>query len=393
MAEANIKLIKNCTKIGYHFIMKQREKKSIRFGLTEQHGMTLELTQFPPNGVKYMFLKKQRVGSRIFKSPLKGYMSNFDFSDCDIIESVMSPVITDKPWIYSLAVFEEALAWNLMGIPLPKIMRKLFIQKLFMKENCKKIVFWSQAGKNTLKIYGNLPHRIKKKIEVVYPAIRYIPDEFVKYNSRLVNILFSGTFFIKGGIHVIDAFERAQKLYRNIRLWLCCDKITDFFTPNKDLQNKYLQKIESNKDILLIGRVSRDIMLNEVLPNSDIYLLPTYLDAFGFAILEAMAYGIPVIATNYMAIPEMVQDGVNGYLIDISDYETRKIFKGCLVNEIPESFNDYVTERLFQYLCLLIDSATLRKTLGFAGIEIARTKFSFRKRNAKMKKIYEEALR
>ena len=237
--------------------------KQIVVGLTERHGVYDEIVQFPADGVNYTFLKVKRFGSKIFRSPLKGYMSDYDTSNCDIVESVMSPIITNKPWIYSLALFQEALAWDLFGLPTPKVLRKKYMQHLFLRDNCKKLIFWSYAGRETLAKYGKIDDaRIWQKTEVVYPAIRYIPDRLIRYNERKVNILFSGSFFIKGGINVVDAFERAQKFYNNIYLRLCCDENIDFNTPNKTLRRIYLEKIKSNRNIIL-GRVTRYEMLNE----------------------------------------------------------------------------------------------------------------------------------
>ena len=54
---------------------------------------------------------------------------------------------------------------------------------------------------------------------------------------------------------------------------------------------------------------------------SDIFLLPSELESFGLAALEAQACELPVIATRIGGIPEVINDGESGFLSDIGDVE------------------------------------------------------------------------
>ena len=56
-----------------------------------------------------------------------------------------------------------------------------------------------------------------------------------------------------------------------------------------------------------------------VLASLDIFVHPSLWEGFGLAILEAMAAGKPVIATNVSAIPELVLDGYTGILVPPED--------------------------------------------------------------------------
>lgn len=59
--------------------------------------------------------------------------------------------------------------------------------------------------------------------------------------------------------------------------------------------------------------------VNELLPLADLMLMPSELESFGLAALEAMACKVPSIATHVGGVPELIDDGVNGLLFDIGD--------------------------------------------------------------------------
>ncbi|AKU16055.1 glycosyltransferase family 4 protein [Luteipulveratus mongoliensis] len=65
----------------------------------------------------------------------------------------------------------------------------------------------------------------------------------------------------------------------------------------------------------LPGRLSRDDLHREYI-DSDLYIAPADLEAFGIAALEARTTGLPVIGPKHSGITEFVTDGVNGLLVD-----------------------------------------------------------------------------
>lgn len=364
----------------------------IRVGLTEGHGMADEVSHAPPSGIQYEFLEAAPHQSGLIRSPIKGFMRRYDDRHVDLVEAVLSPAITDRPWIYSADCFEAAMAFTFLRFPLPKFVRRRYLERLFLRENFKRMVFWSRAALRSMRHYGGIENdEVIRKSTVVYPAVREVPAELQAAPAQGLQLLFMGKFFRKGGAHVVDAFEILQRDFPEATLRICCDEQRDFNASDPALRDEYLAKIKRNPGIRL-GRVSRSDMLAEVLPQTSVYLLPTYAEAFGFAILEAMSYGIPVVASNVFAIPEMIESGKDGLLIEIDDYDLGSICRGYIVRSIPKDFRNHVTGLLVEALRRLAESPQLRTTIGNAARERVRTDFSFERRNAEMSRIYAQAV-
>src|SRR5207249_9579899 len=67
------------------------------------------------------------------------------------------------------------------------------------------------------------------------------------------------------------------------------------------------------RDVLFLG--NQDCM-QELLPLADVFLLPRSSESFGLVALEAMSAEVPVVASNAGGLPEVIEDGVTGYLHD-----------------------------------------------------------------------------
>jgi glycosyltransferase involved in cell wall biosynthesis len=371
-----------------------RDAMTIRVGLTEAHGMAKEVSRFPADAVQYSFLRPLTPpGSGTVGSAIKGVVGHFESSDVDLIEAVLSPIRTSSRWVYSLAHLAEGCGFDGAGTAVPRATRVASLMTLLASPNFKKLIFWSNAGRDTLGRYGGIaPSALAGKVAVVYPAVRRVADELISYRNRDLRLLFSGEFFRKGGVHVVDAFVRARQRYPGISLTVCCDERSDFETPDQQLRTEYLHKVRTLPGIVNKGRIAREELMTEVYPNTDIFLVPTYIETFGMALLEAMAFGIPVISTNHFAIPEMIQDGVSGILIDTRQFQCEQLFRGYTVPNIPPDFREYMTDSVFGQMCRLIESQELRRSIGQAALSVARTKFTFERRNKAVQEIYRQAL-
>ena len=79
------------------------------------------------------------------------------------------------------------------------------------------------------------------------------------------------------------------------------------------------------QDVLFLGKRND---MSELLAISDVLLLPSELESFGLVALEAMACEVPVIATRVGGVPEVVRNGVDGYLYEVGDVQA--MADGCL---------------------------------------------------------------
>jgi glycosyltransferase involved in cell wall biosynthesis len=70
--------------------------------------------------------------------------------------------------------------------------------------------------------------------------------------------------------------------------------------------------------VRFLGYVANEDLRREYL-EADLFVLPTLSEALGSVVLEAMSCGLPVIATDVGGIPEMIEDGVNGFLVPPGD--------------------------------------------------------------------------
>jgi L-malate glycosyltransferase len=78
------------------------------------------------------------------------------------------------------------------------------------------------------------------------------------------------------------------------------------------------EQLNVKNDVIFVGKQAN---IADYLGVADVFLLPSELESFGLAALEAQACEVPVIATRIGGIPEVVSEGETGYLSDIGDVD------------------------------------------------------------------------
>jgi len=86
--------------------------------------------------------------------------------------------------------------------------------------------------------------------------------------------------------------------------------------PDRGAAEYLIRKKKLQKDVFFLGKQDN---VYEKLAAADLFLLPSQLESFGLAALEAMACRSSVIATNVGGVPEVVEHGVDGFLVEPGD--------------------------------------------------------------------------
>ncbi len=162
--------------------------------------------------------------------------------------------------------------------------------------------------------------------------------------------------------------------------------------PPKDVETllQSLKKVRSCKAIIVgdgplrssikrsiysLGLSNRVFLLGErndvpsILASSDVFVLPSNWEGLPYTVIEAMMAGLPVVATSVGGVPELVEDGVTGFLVPRSD---------------PEA--------LAEALQRLIDDPELRERMGKAGRQKAMCEFTLDRMLRETEKVYEKVL-
>jgi L-malate glycosyltransferase len=201
-------------------------------------------------------------------------------------------------------------------------------------------------------------HQIEtdKEIEVVHNFVdpeshnvrraRCVPE---KDSERQVTLMHISNFRpLKRLGDVVRIFQRVRESL-NARLILVGDG------PEYGTTMELVEELGLTPWVRFVG-VVEDIV--PVLKAADLLLLPSETESFGLVALEAMASGVPVVATSVGGLPEVVEDGVTGFLDAVGDVESMarhsvEILADC---EGAKRFGKAARKRagdLFDYRCVV----------------------------------------
>lgn len=202
-------------------------------------------------------------------------------------------------------------------------------------------------------------HRGKRFDPVLLPnfiqdsVFRYPISRTVKPSDRM-KVIYAGRIRVDKGCREILAV--ARQLPEMEFILLGCVGV------DMDL---HLQSLPAN--VTLGGEATFDIVWQQM-SESDLFLFPTYCEGFPNAVLEAMAIGLPIVATRVGAIPEMIEDGKGGLLVSRPD--TDKLVSALRTLSVDRemrlqmgAFNRRKAQKQYSYCMVILRLISLYRRL------------------------------
>jgi len=265
-----------------------------------------------------------------------------------------------------------------------------------IKKRCKKILPYSEATRSAFEYgLGRYYEKIQDKIEVLYPAIdaqAHLKNYPRTKNRKSFHILFiSRHFFDDGGRELVEACKILSQKYD-----ISADIITNPPPHHQQIFENYIKRIDPDIVKVYTRSFSREILFRDYYSQSDLFVLPSYIHFFGYVLLEAMLYQLPVITTDVYAMPEIVENGKNGFIIHapISCFSKENLKPSSKVKlyreELMKKDLSSVVDALVLRIEDLINDRKTCKMMGDASYQlVTKGKFSTEFRNRQLKSIYE----
>lgn len=350
----------------------------VKVATSNVRGFLKDLFDYPHKKMKFVY-KKQNVynKSKKYKQMLYRVYRKFDqMIPFQIIRTVQEGqdinfsfnrfLKSERPYVIYLENPSALVNYSWRVLIKKKFAKR--IRQCLSDKNLKGIVCMSNACKNTVNMYYEIPKHIK--IDCIYPLVSEDKEWNIDYvknkaEQEKVECLFVSQFFrLKGGEDIVETMIRLEEENYPVHITM--------ITNQKDISPEYQEKIRASNCIDVIEFGMSKEKLNVFYQQAAILLHPTRGDSFALVVLEAMKYGCALIATDLYAIPEMIEDGKNGYLLNpyyrnwnkdntpnfkVMEHHKETILSGFvdedIVNTMCEILKDLSTDReKLESLCM-----------------------------------------
>lgn len=280
-------------------------------------------------GIQYV---KNLIQSTVF---LKNYIKR---NHIDIVDTNTAVVF---PGAMAAKYCRIKSVWHIREIIKSNLENNII--SLVMNKYADLIVANSKSTGNALKVN-------KKKIRVVYNAVE--KDSFIskKKHETLVVGMAGRINRWKGQKLFVDMAEIVHKRFPKVIFEIAGEAYAGEEYLKEELQ-QYIHDKQLDSNVRVLGQVNN---MKEFYEGLDVFVLPSIQpEPFGLVVVEAMAYEIPIVATNHGGPVEIVTEGEDGYLVE---FDT--------ANQMAEKVE------------YLLSNEKLREQMGKHGAKKQKDKFS-----------------
>ncbi len=178
--------------------------------------------------------------------------------------------------------------------------------RLFTSLALKKATKITAVSKYTAQIVKDF-FDIDKEIDVIHNGVNhgiFIPTLRYRSKQKKIKVLLAGNLTIRKGINFLPGI--IKNLDKNISVY-CTGGLRKQTPKNIDLSK-----------VTMLGNIPYNDMPS-LYPEFDILLMPTVREGLPLAVMEAMACGLPVVASNCSSLPELIDNDKGGYLCRLGD--------------------------------------------------------------------------
>lgn len=195
------------------------------------------------------------------------------------------------------------------GIQTNKFLNTFVKEKYFQNAN---VILLSELLKHEVESYVSEDRIFYCANGVSYNHKEIPQKRITNDDGKKINILFLSNMMRTKGVFVL---LEACSILKDKGYSFHCQFVGPWY---EDIEQEFFSEVnrrELGKHVQYLG-AKYGVDKENVYKASDVFVFPTYLETFGLVNIEAMSYGLPVISTSEGAIPEVVRDGIEGFVVE-----------------------------------------------------------------------------
>ncbi|MGB3669656.1 MAG: glycosyltransferase family 4 protein [Phormidesmis sp.] len=295
----------------------------------------------------FYFAEGGILARQVLKQNIEHLHNHFAYASCNV--TMLAAELCDRSFSFSVqgpTVFFDVTRWRLDE----KIKRALFVRCIsnFCRSQC--MIF--------------SPPEKWNRLHLIHCGVRPELCDRASHTQPGYRLLYVGRLAAVKGLPVLfESIAKIKQTNPNVVLTIVGDG-----GERKELEKAAAEMgIADNLDF--VGYKSQ-AEVRQYMQQSDIFVLPSFAEGLPIVLMEALAAGLPVVSTQIAGNSDLVENGINGYLVPPGD-----------------------TVLMAEHIKTLLDDADLRSRLGAAGRQKIEEDFDIQREVLRLYQVIDSALK